>query len=157
MVVAREFEQPEQIDNLVIPPVADVGPGISRFENFPVDAVPGNTIRIVTVGSRGVDEFGNETFDVSRERKGKSFPVLENVTPVALVVQVLRPIGVFEIDGEVIPGSAGVTMPTAECQRQILIYKPGERFIPAVLSQLQRRIQCQRAVEVEQGGFDTFT
>ena len=48
------FQQFQQVNNLMIAPIADIRPGIFRLRNFPFDAVARDAIRVVAVGGRGV-------------------------------------------------------------------------------------------------------
>ena len=124
MVGARQLEQSEQVTDLMVAPVADVRPGIPRLEDLPVHARSGDVVRVVPVGGRGVDELADHAVQVLGKGEAESFPVLEDVAPVPLVVQTFRSIGVLQLDREVIPGAAGVAMAPAERDGKVLLTQP---------------------------------
>ena len=80
------FQQLEQIDDLMVTPVPNVGPRVIRSQLFPFAAVLGQAIRVVAVGGCRVHEAADHGRREIRERHGQRFPVLENVTPIALIV-----------------------------------------------------------------------
>ena len=98
MITDRQLEQFQQVVDLVIAPVADVGPGVIRLQHLPVDAVPGNPIRVVAIRRRRVDELGDEALDKFRVGKGQGLPVLEDIAPVALEVQLVGPVRVPDVN-----------------------------------------------------------
>ena len=53
------FEQPEQIDKLVIAPIADVAPRVFGVVNLPVDALAGDPIGVVAVCGRGIEKHSD--------------------------------------------------------------------------------------------------
>ena len=76
----------------MIAPVANVAPRVVGLRNFPIDAFSSDPIRIEAIKRGGVDELQNEMIHPARVRQPQCFPVLENVTPVALVRQTTRTI-----------------------------------------------------------------
>ena len=56
LVALPGLQQPQQVDDLVVAPVADVAPGIVRVLGLPVDAGAGDAVGVVAVGGRGVEE-----------------------------------------------------------------------------------------------------
>ena len=121
VVRLQELEELEQVDDLVVAPVADVRPGVVRLDGFPLKAVLEHAIRVVAVEGGRVQEFENHALDELGVRVHQGFPVLEDVAPVALVVQNLRAsLLVAQVDGEAVPRAAGVAVATAELQRQVL-------------------------------------
>ena len=87
MITRRDLQQLQEVNDLVVAPVPDVGPGIVRIEHLPVEAVAHDAVRIVAVGGGGVDELEDHALDVTGERQRQRFPVLEDVAPVALIVE----------------------------------------------------------------------
>ncbi len=85
MKLLRQFEQFQQVDDLVVPPVADIAPGILRILDLPIDAFLGDAIRIVAVHRRCIDELGDHVFDELRIAERQCLPVLEDVAPVSLI------------------------------------------------------------------------
>ncbi len=83
----RKLQELLQIDDLVVAPVSNVRPWIVRLRHFPLDAIASDPVGIVAIGGRGVQELGDHPLDVGREGVGQRFPILENITPVALIVQ----------------------------------------------------------------------
>ena len=120
VVLAGQLEELEQIDELVVPPVAEVRPRLIGVGGLPVVPVLGDAIGVVAVGRRGVDEPADHAFQILGKGKAQSFPVLEDVAPVSLVVQHLRTVSVLDVDRELVPGPAGVAVSTAERDRQVL-------------------------------------
>jgi hypothetical protein len=60
----------------------------------------------------------------------KCLPVLENVPPVAFVIQDFRSVMlVMGIDGKPVPGPAGISVSSAELQRQIFKAESPEKHI----------------------------
>ena len=81
-----EFHQFLEIDDLVVAPITDIGPGIIRFWNFPIDPVISNPIRVI---STAVVAFGKVAmiFSTISERIRERFPILENVSPVSFIIE----------------------------------------------------------------------
>ncbi len=130
IVAAPQFEQPQQVDDLVIPPVADIAPGIIGRGSFPVHPIAVDPVGIEAVHGGGVDELGDHVGQKSGESRGQGLPVLEDVPPVALVTQDRVTRMVAHADGKVVPGPAGVAMATAEMQRQVFQGQPDQVRIP---------------------------
>ena len=126
VVVERELEEPEQVDDLVVAPVADGGPGVARVGRLPVDAVLGDAVRVVAVHRRGVHELGDDVLDELGVAEGERLPVLEDVAPVALEVEDPVPLGVAHLDVEPVPGTAGIAVPAAEGEGEVLVREPLE-------------------------------
>ena len=91
----QNFQQLEQIDDLVIAPVTNMGPGIGGINDLPINAVAGDAIGIVAIGGGGIGELANHARRVAGEGKREGFPILEDVAPVALVIQNPRPVPDF--------------------------------------------------------------
>ena len=51
------FNQLEQINELVITPVTNIRPGVFRLGALPVDPLSGNSVRIVAIRCRRIDEL----------------------------------------------------------------------------------------------------
>ncbi len=118
------FEQLFEIDDLVVAPITDIRPGVIGGGDFPFDAIAGDPVGVIAVHGGGIQEFADHLLDKLRIRPGQRLPVLENIPPVALVIQFLRSVRLFEIDREAVPGTAGVAVPAAKGQRQVLITQP---------------------------------
>ena len=71
----------------MIPPVADIRPWIVRILYLPVDSDVADSIGIVAVDRRSIDELRNNIVDKTGKTECERFPVLENVAPVTLVRQ----------------------------------------------------------------------
>ena len=121
VVRLQELQELQEVDDLVVAPVADVRPRVVRLNFFPLEAILEHAVRVVAVEGGRVQELENHAFDELGVRVHQGFPVLEDVAPVALVVQNLRP-GFFvtQVDGEAVPRTAGVAVAAAELQRQVL-------------------------------------
>ena len=64
-----------------------------------------------------VQELEDHTLDEVRIGVGQGFPVLENISPVAFVIQNFRAIHfAMRIDGKAVPGAAGITMASAKLE-----------------------------------------
>ncbi len=117
----------------MIAPVADIAPRVIGLLDFPVDAFLGNSVWVVAIHCRGVDELGNHVFDKFRIAEGQGLPVLENITPVALVgEQVVAPI-VFQFDRKLVPGPARVTMPATKGDGQVLAGQTLQLIVALIL------------------------
>ena len=121
VVAVQGLEQLQQVDDLVVAPVADVAPGIVGRHDFPVHAVTGDAVGIEAVHGRGVDELGDDAGQEPGEGRAQGFPVLEDVAPVALVVQRPVAVAVADADGEPVPGPAGVAVAPPEVEGQVLV------------------------------------
>ncbi len=124
VVLDRYFQQLEQVDDLVIAPVADVGPGAARARLFPLDAAAGHPVGVVSVGGGGAGKAADHAFHELGVGAGQRLPVLKDVAPVALIVERPRAVRLFDIDREAVPGAAGVAVPAAEGERQVLADQP---------------------------------
>ena len=119
VVLTRQHEQPEQVDQLVIAPVPDVRPRVVGLDGLPVDALVRDAVRVVAVGRGGVDERRDDALQVAGVRAAERLPVLEDVAPVALVPSLPVAVVRLDVDGEVVPGTAGVAVAAAEAERQV--------------------------------------
>ena len=95
-----------------------------RFDHLPVDAVAGDTIRVISIDRRGVDELRDHARQEGRKTAGQCFPVLEDIAPVACVVQGISSVVVAQDDGELVPWATRVTVAATEPERQILKADP---------------------------------
>ena len=77
-------EQALQVDDLVVAPVTEVGPGVVGFGDFPIHAFGGDAVGVVAVGAGGIEEGGEHARKGGGETQAEGFPVLEDVAPVAL-------------------------------------------------------------------------
>ena len=147
------LQQLEQVNDLVIAPVSDMCPGVGWIDDLPINAVPGDAIRVVAIGGGGVGELADHAGRVAREGKREGLPVLEDVTPVALVIQNPCPVRIFRGDGESIPGAAGIAVPPAEGQRQIFPAEPLKVGVSAFHRQRQQAGVVNAFAELaEKGG-----
>ena len=124
VVGLRGLQELQQVDHLVVAPVADVAPGVVVLDDLPVDAVAADAIGVVAVGRHRAEEGFDHRPDIGRVAGDQCFPVLENVAPVALVVDDTRPGRIAHADRELVPRPARVTVAAAEGQRQIAQQQP---------------------------------
>ena len=82
-----EFQEFQQVDDLVITPVPNVRPWVVRLNCFPIETVFYHTVRVISVKRSCVQEFVDHTLHKFRVRMCQCLPVLENVTPVSLVIE----------------------------------------------------------------------
>ena len=123
IVAVRYVEQPVQVDDLVVAPVAEVGPA-ARLGNLPVHPLARHAVRVVPVQRRCVQELRDHRRRIAGEAVRQHFPVLEDVAPVAFVGRA-RGLGPGA-DEEAIPGPARIAMAAAERERQVLADQPGK-------------------------------
>ena len=114
---ARQFEQFEQVNDLMIAPVTDIAPRIVGFLDLPVDTFLGDPVRVVAVRSRRVDELGDDAFDELGVTQRQRLPVLKYIPPVALVGQQAVAAGIPQPDREAVPRPARVAVAAAESDR----------------------------------------
>ena len=119
-VVTAELDEFGEIDNLMVAPIADVRPRIIRIDNLPIDTFGGDAVRVVAICRGCVEELSNDSVDVIGIRSRQSFPVLEDVTPVALIGDERLAFFVLDTDIEAVPRPRGIAMSARECQRQVL-------------------------------------
>jgi len=124
VVVYRELKELGEVDDLMISPISDVRPRIIWLNHFPIDSISRYAIGIVSVNSRGIDEFGNHTEREFRITECQGLPILKNVAPVALVIPRLLSQGIAGFNGEVIPWPTRVTVSSAEREWQVLKIVP---------------------------------
>jgi hypothetical protein len=126
MELPGKLEELQQVDDLVVAPVADVAPGIAGILDFPVDSFLGDAIGVVSVDGRGVHELGDGALYELGEAQCQRLPVLEDVAPVALVEQGTGAGLVRHPDGKTVPWPAGVAVTPAEGDGQVLVAQPLE-------------------------------
>ena len=119
MHLCADLHQLLQVNDLVIAPVADIRPGIARLGNLPIDPVVGDAVGVVAIDGGGIQEGADHALDIFGVRIGQRFPVLEDIAPVALVIQLLRAVRLLDVDRKAVPRPAGVAVPAAEGQRQV--------------------------------------
>ena len=108
-----------QVNDLVVVPVADVGPRIVRLRNFPIKARARYAVGVKAVGGRRVKKLGNHSSNVNRIAHRERFPVLENVAPVSFVVQNRLAKAVLQVNRKLVPRTAGVAVPARERKRKV--------------------------------------
>src|ERR1039458_5100366 len=96
MVAFRELEQPQEVDDLVVAPVADVGPGVVGIEHLPVETGTQEGVGVVPVSRRFIADLEDHALDAAGKRERQRLPILEDVTPVALVVE--DPLAMLSLD-----------------------------------------------------------
>ena len=141
--VARQLQQLEQVDDLVVAPVPDVAPGVVRLLDLPVDARLGDAVGVVAVHGRAIDELGDHVFREPREAECQGFPVLEDVAPVALVPVQRIAIPVPQPDGELVPRPARVAMAAPDGDRQVLEAQPFELRVAAARDHGSQFVEAQ--------------
>ena len=109
-----EFEQFEQIDNLMVSPVADIRPRVLGFNHFVVNAFVRDAVGVISVRGSGIEELSDDMIDEQGIGIGQCFPVLEDIAPVALVGHDGLTVFVLHAYVEEVPRSGGVTVTTAE-------------------------------------------
>ena len=144
MVARRNLQQLQEVDHLVVAPIADVRPGVVRVEHLPVEAVAHDAVRVVAIGGGGAGELEDHALDVTGEGERQRFPVLENVAPVALVVEDPLAVLALHLDGEDVPGAAGIAVAAAEGQRQVLVRQPLQVRVLLLARQRQKAAVQQR-------------
>ena len=105
----------------MVAPVSDERPWIVWLDYFPVDAITRDAIGIISVDGGGIDEFGDHGVDIARERKRKGLPVLEDISPVSLIVAAFASVVFANLDRELVPWAARVAMSATKGDRQVLI------------------------------------
>ena len=121
VVVPKELEEFQQVDDLVVAPVTDVRPRVVGLDGLPFEAVLEHAVGVVPVEGGGVEELEDHALDELGIGVDKGFPILEDVAPVALVVEDLGAVFlVAEVDGKPVPRAARVSVAAAELQRQVL-------------------------------------
>ena len=95
-----------------------------RFDHLPVNAVAGDTIRVISIGRRGVDELRDHARQEGRKTAGQRLPVLEDIAPVACVVQGISSVFIAQDDGELVPWATRVTVAATKPKGQILKADP---------------------------------
>ena len=119
-MVAAKFNQFAQVDNLMVAPVTDVRPRVIGIDNLPVYTFGCDAIRVIAIGCGCVEELCNDCVDVIGIRSRQRFPVLEYVTPVALISDERFALLVLDTDIKTIPRPRRITMAARERQRQVL-------------------------------------
>ena len=131
-VVTAKLDEFGEVDDLMVAPIADVRPRVVGIDNFPIDTFGCNAVRVVAIGRGCVEELGNDSVDVIGIRGRQGFPVLEDVTPVALIGNERFAFFVLDTDIEAVPRSRGIAMSARECQRQILHEQAVQLMIHAI-------------------------
>ena len=115
--MVTEFKQFEQIDNLVVTPITNVRPWIFGFYHFPVNALVGNTVGVVTIYGGGIEELSDDGIDEVRIREGECFPVLEYISPVTLIGNDRLSLRIFDLYIKHIPWTRWVSVSSTEGDR----------------------------------------
>ena len=126
IIACQKLQQLLEINHLMVAPVAELCPRVRRVRTLPVNPLPGNAVRVKAVNGHGIDKLRHHIGNVLRVRYQQGFPVLENITPVALVVQHLVAVPISQGDVELIPRTGRVTMPAGENHRQVFHVQPGQ-------------------------------
>ena len=119
----------------MVGPVSNIGPRVIRFGHLPLYPFPSHPVGVISIGRAGVHEGCDHALDVFRIGISQCFPVLEKVTPVPLVIQAQAAILILEIDGELVPWTAGIAVPAAESQRKVSVTQAFQVGIVALGSQ----------------------
>ena len=119
IVLLGVFEQLEQVDDLVVAPISDTGPRVMGLRHFPIDAPARDPVGVVAVRGRSIEEPRDHARGEAGERLGQGFPVLENVPPVALIIEHPPARRIPGGDGEAVPRPARVAVAPAEGQGQV--------------------------------------
>src|SRR5258708_24066646 len=119
MHLGFNFHELLKIDDLVVAPIADIGPRVIRVGTLPVDAVARDTIRVIAVNRGRTQERGDHALNELWKGIRECLPVLEDVARVARVVKLASSIRLSHIDGKLVPRAAWIAMPPAESKRQV--------------------------------------
>ena len=84
-MLKTEFQKFEKIDNLMISPLAYIGPRVLRFNHFVVNAFVRDAVRVITVRGGCIQELSDNMIDEQGLGIGARFPVLEDIAPVTLI------------------------------------------------------------------------
>ncbi len=125
-VALPHLQQPQQVDDLVVAPVADVAPRVGGVGHLPVDAVTRDPVGVVALDRGGVHELRDDVDEVGGRRLQQRLPVLEDVAPVALVRQQRVAPVVAHVDREAVPWSARVAVAAREAEWQVLEHEAHE-------------------------------
>ena len=120
----RCLEDAQEVDHLVVAPVADVAPRVVLLDDFPIDPVAADPVGVVAIGGHGAEKDFDHRAHVLGLARDQRFPVLEDVAPVAFVVDDPPPARIPCADRELVPRSAWVAMASAEGQRQVAQDQP---------------------------------
>ncbi len=131
-----QFQKLFKINDLVVVPVADVGPGIVWLGDFPVKAAAGYAVGVKAVRGRGVQELGYHSGNVNRIAHRERLPVLENVAPVSFVVQNRLAKAVLKVNRKFVPRTAWVAVPARERKRKVLQIKALQLRVAALFNGL---------------------
>ncbi len=71
----------------MIAPIANVRPGVLGLRTLPINALAGNTVRVIAVGRGGVNKLGNHVGAKTGNRRTQRLPILKNISPITLVVE----------------------------------------------------------------------
>ncbi len=106
-------------------------PRVVRLRDLPVDTVAGDAVGVVAVGRGGVEEDARPCRPRTPGTLRQGLPVLEDVAPVALVVE--PRVAVLVAKADLRTGSTGgwVAVPAAERQRQVLTGQTPQVDVPA--------------------------
>ena len=63
MISLQELEELQEVNNLVIPPIPNVRPGVVRLNGFPFKPILENAVGIVTIKRRRVQELEDHSLD----------------------------------------------------------------------------------------------
>ena len=129
-MVPQYLEQLQEIDDLVIAPVADVAPRIGGIGDFPVHPRALDAVGVEAVHGRSIDEPRDHARQERGEAVRQRLPVLEHVAPVALESDPPLALGSSRPDVEEVPRPRRITMPPAERQGQILGCEAAQIGVP---------------------------
>mmetsp|Transcript_47335 Transcript_47335/g.79232 ORF Transcript_47335/g.79232 Transcript_47335/m.79232 type:complete len:303 (-) Transcript_47335:964-1872(-) len=115
------LQQLEQINDLMVTPVPDIGMGMVRLWALPCKSFSlVNNIWIVAVDGACIQELGNDACEVVGEADSQCLPVLEDVTPIALEIEDLFAVLVLQDDVELVPWAGRVPMASTPRHRHVL-------------------------------------
>ena len=94
------------------------------IDGLPLETLSQHPVGIVAVRSAAIGELEDHAFEETRVGEGERLPILENIPPVALVGIDRGSIRLADLNGEDVPGAAGIAMPAAEGQGQVFPGQP---------------------------------
>ena len=124
----------------MIAPIAKLRPRVRRIWTLPVNSLPGNAIRIEAVNGHGIDELRHNIGNIFRVGHQQGFPVLKNITPIALVVQHLVAGSISQGNIELIPRTGRIPVPAGKNHRQIFHIQPEQLAVTSGHNQFLQQL-----------------
>src|SRR6266446_9145993 len=107
------FEQPQQVNDLMVAPISDMTPWILGVADLPVNAVARDAIWVVAIRGRSIEKHADHLFEPGGIALRQALPILEDVAPVALIGEKRTASFVLNVNIESVPGPARIAVTTA--------------------------------------------